>query len=824
MAKRGFLYAALALLLIVSLTYHVRELALVTESLFHRGEHVEYPFVVTFSSVESAEREAETAGVHVGDSILTVFGRPYRGPADLVVFLRQARPGEWMNVQVRSSSGAITNASIELKVPDHPKTTRQIVLLIIGITVPVFCIVLGGWVAAVRISDPIAWIFLGMMLSFGETAGSTTADGLFGHADMLQVLLTGYQQFSANVWSVFMMLFGIYFPERVGADRRWPWLKWILAVPILAKGTLDGIVGGLWGTHFTAAARLAQVVSVGRWFTWLHIVAIGIFFATISYKTFRATNRDARRRVMLLYTGATISITPVFIIILINLALGLPLIGNSMAEKFALHLMLIGFPLTLAYVIVIQRAMDVRVVIRQGLQYLLASTGWVLLQGLLTAAIIVAAVTTGETLNRPQRITLVGLGIALIFLMQRFAREVSNWIDRRFFREAYNAEQLLSELADKVRTIVETGPLLETVAHRISQSLHISRLAVLVNGGNTFQVAYALGYPSTPNVVLSADGPDLEVVARKELEAELVLPLSLNQKKLGLITLGPKRSEEPYSKADMRLLDSVATQTGLALENSRLAAEVAAEVAKRERLNREIEIAREVQERLFPQDLPEVRGLDYAGFCRPALGVGGDYYDFFALPDGKLGIAIGDVSGKGIAAALLMASLRASLRGQTIQGPENLAALMANVNKLVYESSSSNRYATFFYGQYDPATRDLTYVNAGHNPPLILRKPHELIRLEGGGPVVGLLPMFTYEQATIPLQPGDLFVAFTDGISEAMNSKDQEWGEEQLIAAAWRLDRGSAAECVKHLIAGADEFAAGAKQHDDMTIIVAHVL
>jgi len=149
---------------------------------------------------------------------------------------------------------------------------------------------------------------------------------------------------------------------------------------------------------------------------------------------------------------------------------------------------------------------------------------------------------------------------------------------------------------------------------------------------------------------------------------------------------------------------------------------------------------------------------------------------------------------------------------------------MGNVNKLVYESSSSNRYATFFYGQYDPATRNLTYVNGGHNPPLIFRKPHELIRLEAGGPVVGLLPMFSYEQATVTLQPGDLFVAFTDGISEAMNTSNQEWGEDQLIEAVWKLEWKSAAQCMTSLVSSADLFAAGAKQHDDMTIIVGRML
>jgi sigma-B regulation protein RsbU (phosphoserine phosphatase) len=437
--------------------------------------------------------------------------------------------------------------------------------------------------------------------------------------------------------------------------------------------------------------------------------------------------------------------------------------------------------------------------------------------------VMVASAGGGLLVSVEVRILLTSVSIAGVLLIRQFAIKLRLWIDRRFFREAYDAEHILSDLADKVRTIVETRRLLETVTHRISDSLHVPRVAVLLSGGDAYRLAYAVGYPSTPNLKIPANTPDVEKAAREHLDAELLLPLSLNQKVLGFLSLGPKRSEEPYTSGDVRLLGSVATQTGLALENSRLTAEIAAEVAQRERLNREIEIAREVQERLFPQELPEVRGLDYSGLCRPALGVGGDYYDFLLLPDGQFGIAIGDVSGKGIPAALLMASLRASLRGQTIEGASDLAALMNNVNKLVYESSSSNRYATFFYAQYDPATRILAYVNGGHNPPLIFRKTGKVMKLETGGPVVGLLPAFRYDQAFVTLERGDILVAFTDGISEAMNPVNEEWGEDRLIESVRRLQNQNAREMISGLVALADEFAAGAVQHDDMTLIVAKV-
>jgi sigma-B regulation protein RsbU (phosphoserine phosphatase) len=265
----------------------------------------------------------------------------------------------------------------------------------------------------------------------------------------------------------------------------------------------------------------------------------------------------------------------------------------------------------------------------------------------------------------------------------------------------------------------------------------------------------------------------------------------------------------------------------LAAENSRLEAMIAVEVARRVEGNRELDRAREVQERLFPQSCPPVAGLDYAGTCRPAGRVGGDYYDFIPIGETGLGIAIGDVSGKGISAALLMATLRTYLHVHTRRRVGDLAEMMASLNRHVYESSSANRYATFFYGQYESSTRVLEYVNAGHNPPVILRASgdgHTVLRLDVGGPAVGLLPACSYVAQRVTLEEGDVLVLFTDGICEAMNAAGDEWGEECLTQVV-RANRSLAAgQLVDRVMAGSDGFVGGAPQYDDMTLITARVI
>jgi phosphoserine phosphatase RsbU/P len=389
--------------------------------------------------------------------------------------------------------------------------------------------------------------------------------------------------------------------------------------------------------------------------------------------------------------------------------------------------------------------------------------------------------------------------------------------------------------------MAEVRPLLVTVTGTISSTLHVPRVAALMQENGDYAPAHALGFAAVPPVKFPSDGvvagklresgeplrisPSRWPEDRKQLEAlnaELLLPLAVQDRLLGFLSLGPKLSEEPYSPNDVRLLRSVAAQTGLAIENSRLTEAVATEVAQRERLNRELEIAREVQQRLFPQSGPKVPGLDYAGRCRPASSVGGDYYDFVGMCDGRLGIAIGDISGKGVPAALLMASLQASLRGLAIANPPALSTLMANLNRLIYDASPSNRYATFFYGVYDPATREFVYVNGGHNAPMVFRGD-QVLRLEEGGPVVGLFGPAQYQQASIQMDPGDTLVMFTDGISETMNAAEDEFEEDRLIAAVRASSASSPEQIIDRIVESCDAFAAGAPQHDDMTLVVARV-
>ena len=241
------------------------------------------------------------------------------------------------------------------------------------------------------------------------------------------------------------------------------------------------------------------------------------------------------------------------------------------------------------------------------------------------------------------------------------------------------------------------------------------------------------------------------------------------------------------------------------------------------RFTYELEVAREVQQRLFPQKVPSLRTLDYGGFCLQAQGVGGDYYDFLDLGGGRVAMVMADISGKGIAAALLMANLQASLRSQCALAVDDLPQLLSSVNRLFYESTPANRYATLFFAVYASDTRKLSYVNCGHNRPLLLRGGGDVEWLDPTASVLGLFDEWQCATRELQLQRGDTLVMVTDGVVEATSATPAEYGETRLLEAARRRPNVSASALIAEIVRDVQSFAAP-DEMDDLTLVVARCL
>lgn len=814
----------------------------------------ERPFAFRDGTLDLAfvNESARSAGLRRGDEIATIDGERIVGYEQLDRLRMQWRPGDVIHVEIlRREKGQPAKAmtlSLTINRVRRP-AIDWITAISLFVVLPLVSLAIGFFVAFTRPRDLLAWLTMALLASLGQIA----QDSFFALRSPLREAVMVYRAFFNETWPLWVMLFGLYFPEPFGFLRRKRWIPWLLSVPFLCLLALSVYIEFYVGHDIS---RVRPLVESTRWVdkpaAAFAILCAFSFFASIAIKLAQERHPDARRRLQWLLAGCGIGLTPVLVLALcegvLNIRLPLWFIVSAL-------LLIVLFPLTLGYVIVVQRAMNVRVAVRIGVQYTLARGGITVARIFLTGLIIFFTYRLTRSAGSAILADIaIGVSVALLFLLRRVGRSVVSWTDRRFFREAYDTEVILTELSQNVAGIRDVKTLLETVSRQISDSLHVPRVAVLLDDSESFRPAYSLGYNSPPSVELKPEGtavrvlketlqpsrvyldddsswtqrtPEEEREILRILDSQLLLPLALKDRLLGIISLGPKRSEEPYSADDLRLLHAVASQTGLALENARLTESIKVEVAQRERINRELEIAREVQQRLFPQHIPVVEGLDLAAYCRPQQGVGGDYYDFLRLEDGDcVGIAIGDVSGKGIGAALTMATLQASLRGRTISQSGSLAEMIGLINRLLYDASASNRYATFFYAQYYPETRLLRYVNAGHNAPILCRTDggrHRILRLEEGGVVIGLFPNWVYQEGSLQLKPGDTLVAFTDGISEAMNDRDEEWDEERLIAAICESHGRTAADTIVHILGRVDDFTGGAGQHDDMTLVVVRV-
>ena len=246
---------------------------------------------------------------------------------------------------------------------------------------------------------------------------------------------------------------------------------------------------------------------------------------------------------------------------------------------------------------------------------------------------------------------------------------------------------------------------------------------------------------------------------------------------------------------------------------------------EQEKLNRDLALAVEVQRRLLPEKPPDSARAELAAVSLPARSIGGDYYDFLDAGDHRIGIALADVAGKGIAAALIMAVVQASLRILSAEENISLPQLAAKMNRFLHRSTKSNSYATFFFAQIDERNRQLRYVNAGHNPPYLFRSigSSEIEELSTGGTVLGLLPQASYEEATLNLRPGDVLVAFTDGVTEALNPKEEEFGEERLKDLLRQLVHLPANEMSAHISHALRNWIQDAAQYDDLTFLVMKV-
>jgi sigma-B regulation protein RsbU (phosphoserine phosphatase) len=298
----------------------------------------------------------------------------------------------------------------------------------------------------------------------------------------------------------------------------------------------------------------------------------------------------------------------------------------------------------------------------------------------------------------------------------------------------------------------------------------------------------------------------------------LCIPIEADSKRLGLLVVADKESRTgigPFAEADRRMLGLFANQAAIALENANLHRQA----LEKERLERELDLAADIQRQLLPEDLPEVQGFDFAGWSRPARHVGGDYYDVREAGDGGVYLVLGDVSGKGMPAALLVSTLHSALRLLLGARPFD-AGLVERLNGHIADASATNKFITMTVAKLDPFSGWIHYVNAGHNPPLVVRRGGGVDELPPGGMPLGIFGGATYQAERVELRAGDLLCIFSDGITECETPMGDEYGPERLIDLLLRVADRPLPEVIRAIDDAVVEFAAGGPQGDDQTVVL----
>ena len=295
----------------------------------------------------------------------------------------------------------------------------------------------------------------------------------------------------------------------------------------------------------------------------------------------------------------------------------------------------------------------------------------------------------------------------------------------------------------------------------------------------------------------------------------LCAPMVCKGRMTGLLAVFNKKAESGFSVDDQRLLAIIASESSQVIENARLAEKEKTLLRMQEELN----LARDIQGNLLPKEMPRPAGYDIAGKSVPAKEVGGDYFDFLAVDDQRLAFCLGDVSGKGLPAALLMANLQAAVRGQAMAGT-SLTSCLERANALLFHNTSPEKFATLFFACLDIPGHVLHYCNAGHNYPMLFRRGGEPMRLSAGGLALGCLETYPFEESRVELAPGDRLIVFSDGISEAVDNAGEDFGEARLgqLAAANRA--APASELIEIILQSVRIHAGNRPQMDDMTLLV----
>lgn len=674
----------------------------------------------------------------------------------------------------------------------------------------------------------------------------------------------GVQESFAYVWELFfptMFVFASVFPTERAYTRRftlpggWRSPDFMLAIytphvfHLLLALFLTSFQPQVWLQRADAPALVRpflQVLAVVLGlFLNVHqalfsLVDLGFGVAAVAL-LFGSRRREQVPRLRQQLTAIAIGLTAC--LVLYAFATSVPtLLGRTLPRTLAAALTALALTLgsgSIAFAIVRYKFLDIKLLARRGILYALATT---VLVGVYLLIVERLNRLVTQTLGIDARVVQPVFLVLALTLFQPVLGRLEDWLDRMFLRDPGDYRNVLRQLGRDLQTTIDLEDLLTRSIRTIAEVL-LLRSAYLIAVTEDGPVSRSgAGEPLSsetlrgiadllprlsrhePSFRLSDPVDGLRRVDRellvKRLGIELLVPLRWRGETLGALLLGEKLTTTQYTSEDVALLNTLAGQMAVSLQNALLLRD-RLRVA---RLEEELHLARQIQRTMLRAEFPPFPRVEIHAVNRPSRQVGGDYYDVVDAGDGTFFVAIADVAGKGVPAALLSSMLQASLR-TLARAERTVAGILRNINTLVYESTATQQFATFFLAHVDPVRMRMTFSNAGHNWPLLVRSDGQCRALERGGLLLGILEGIAFEEETVALAEGDVIVFYTDGISEATTAEGELFGEDRITDLVRRLPRDLPASGIAgQVLDEVARFLGPIEPQDDCTLVVMRVL
>lgn len=590
---------------------------------------------------------------------------------------------------------------------------------------------------------------------------------------------------------------------------------------------------------FVIFASFARIERGGLLISTLISLFTGLGFLVLFLRKRAAREPLVKRQLSLVIVGSGIGLGLLFVLVI----LGATGVMAKLPDMLQIALIQVAFlalmlsPLSFAYAFGRYRLLEVEGRLRRGTRYLLV-TGVLLVLFFALLYGISNLLIGGLKLEGRSPTLAVALLLAMGFAPLH--RRAQGAFAERMYPEQRRLRAILGDFHARAATLADRSSLFARLEQSLREGLGITALVpAMVEPGDgrlllpgkaalpfddRGQLMRALRQRREPLLVdeLRASGRLVLADAENEWLASrrigVILPLSLGDTLQGLLFLVCDRHWEGLSVAGLEELRTLGGQVALECENLRLIEET----LDKRRLQEQLDMARKVQEGFLPRSLPVTPGLELAACFQASLEVAGDYYDVLALPESRTLLAVGDVSGKGAGAAMIMANLQASLRSMARVGVP-LGEMVGGINDIIHANTRVEQFITFFAAIYDPATRELRFVNAGHNPPRLIRALGGASALDPVGPILGVFPGLRFAEQSVTLAPGDLLIAFTDGVSEAMNAADEDFGEARIVEVATPRRQEAPAQVMAAIEQAVTAFRGERALLDDYTLLLARV-